>query len=182
MTIPSDSVLNLFLLAIGAALGLHFLILFAIPYVAMWGVMRRVTRYVGLNCFAHVPQPTAKNRDVVRPSPDLIYSIAVFDVSRSPLQISVPAPPAYMSLSLYAANTDNFYVVNDQQFDSAELSFVLAKSSSVFLDQKEVRVIQTPTSQGIILLRYFAANAEALSKINPIQEQVRITLHPLTCN
>lgn len=178
MTIPPDAVLNISLLVIGASLSLHLLILFAIPYIAMRVVMRRVTRYVGVNCFAHVPQPTAENRDVVRPSPDLSYSIAVFDVARSPILVSAPVPPTYMSLSLYAANTDNFYVINDRELGGSELSFVLVSSASSIADQKEARVIQTPTSKGIILLRYFAANAQTLAQVNQAQEQLKITPQP----
>ena len=59
-------------------------------------------------------------RAIVRPSPDLLYAGCAFDLADGPLRIQATVPrDTYWSLSMFAANTDNFFVVNDRAAKSA---------------------------------------------------------------
>ena len=44
------------------------------------------------NTIYHAPPITEKSRNVVRPSPDLIYSTIGYDVSENAIQITAPIP------------------------------------------------------------------------------------------
>ena len=65
----------------------------------------------------YFPAPvTASSRDIVLPSPDLLYSVCVFDVSQGPVRVTAnPQLKSYWSVALYAANSDNFFVINDRK-------------------------------------------------------------------
>ena len=59
------------------------------------------------------PMTDASQRRVVMPSPDLLYATCAFDVRQRPLRIQAdPKLPGYWSIALYAANSDNFFVLN----------------------------------------------------------------------
>lgn len=68
----------------------------------------------GTNTLFQAPPATAESRAIVRPSPDLLYSICVVDLSRGPVRIrALPSQP-YSSVSVFAANSDNVFVMNDR--------------------------------------------------------------------
>ena len=51
----------------------------------------------------------------MRPSPDLAYSACVYDLSAGPIRVTAAAWDDYMSVSAFAANSDNFFVSNDRE-------------------------------------------------------------------
>ena len=68
-------------------------------------IMRRVFAGFGAlappNQLVHPPLATWESRTVVRPSPDLAYSSALFDVSEHPLHVVVPLSAPYTSLCIW---------------------------------------------------------------------------------
>jgi len=82
------------------------------------------TRYTSNRVF-HLPKVTAGKLRIVRPSPDLLYSLSVFDLEGGPLRITAPVPGIYVSLSMYGSNTDNFYVSNDRRLAGSDFDVVL---------------------------------------------------------
>ena len=56
------------------------------------------------------------------PSPDLLYSSILYDVSQHPLIIRTVIPQhTYWSISLYNSRTDNYFSLNDTQATSKKL-------------------------------------------------------------
>ena len=102
---------------------------------------------------------------MVRPSPDLAYSSCAFDLSGGPLLIEAAPSPnqGYVSLSVFAANTDNIAV-----FDSAQspqgMRFGLAREGQV-VPQGE-RVVISPSDRGIVLDRRLAPSAELFAAVD----------------
>jgi uncharacterized membrane protein len=91
----------------------------------------------------------------VKPSPDLLYSQCVYDVSRRPLKITTAAPTdTYWSVALYAANTDNFFVLNDTQAKGQPATIVLmGQGQSVPPQPEGTRFVTASTPRGIVLFR-----------------------------
>src|SRR5260370_36720622 len=103
------------LLVAVAVLGARVLLL---PRLIMIRTMAGITKLASINTILHAPRPTSRSRGVVRPSPDLLYSICVYDLSSADGAVRVYAydmPETYWSVSVFDANTDNFYVLNDRQ-------------------------------------------------------------------
>jgi uncharacterized membrane protein len=109
----------------------------------------------GTNVITHGERATAASRRIVKPSPDLLYSQCVFDVSRRPLKITTAAPAnTYWSVAFYAANTDNFFVLNDTDAKGRPATIVLMGQGQTVPPQPEgTRIVTAPTTRGIVLFR-----------------------------
>ena len=66
--------------ALAAAAAWHATLV-ATPYALMRVAMKRLGEQGRTNAFLHAPPTRAERQPVVRPSPDLLYSICVFDLS-----------------------------------------------------------------------------------------------------
>jgi uncharacterized membrane protein len=96
----------------------HIAAVWAVPRVIMQILMHGpIAQSMSMQNQAAFPPPvTAQSRTVVMPSPDLLYSVCVFDVTAGPVRITAqPNLKSYWSIALYAANSDNFFVINDQK-------------------------------------------------------------------
>lgn len=109
----------------------------------------------GINTISHVERATAASRTIVKPSPDLLYSHCVFDLSRQPLKIVTAAPAdTYWSVALYADNTDNFFVLNDSQAKGRPATIVLVGQGQTIPPQdEETIVVAAPSQKGVVLFR-----------------------------
>lgn len=147
------------LFAAAAAVG-HVGLVMATPHALMKVVTNRASQDGKLiNQFQFGPRTTKDSRGVVRPSPDLVYSTCVYDLSKGPVQIAAAPTPngGYVSISVFAANTDNVAV-----FDTAQnpegISFVLARAGQK--TPPGAKVVISPSDRGIVLDRRLAANDE----------------------
>ena len=109
----------------------------------------------GVNTISHADSATAASRTIVKPSPDLLYSTCVFDLSTQPLKITTAAPTdTYWSVALYAANTDNFYVLNDTEAKGRPATIILVGQGQTVPTQPEgTIVVAAPSQRGIVLFR-----------------------------
>ena len=104
-----------------------------------------------------------------RANPDSIITSMAYDLSDGPVRVAGETWPRYWSLSFYQQNSDNFFVVNDQQLESSFFDFVLA------LEDQDVEALAgttvvSPTAKGIMLIRRFAADASDMPGIIANQE------------
>lgn len=126
-------------------------------------------RSQGHNVMLHPPRPSAASRTVVRPSPDQLYSACVFDLSDGPVVFEGNAPAdSYWSLSFFAHNSDNFFVVNDRQLEDTSFRYVLVpEGTKAPAGVPENQIITSPSRTGIVLQRIFIdkeEKAEALDE------------------
>jgi uncharacterized membrane protein len=131
------------------------------------------TRTGEANSFRHGQPPNAKTQQIVMPSPDLIYSSCVYDLSAGDLAISGTLPPEghYWSLSLYAHNTDNFFVLNDRELPSRTFSLVVRRKGRG--GPAAATVAESPTQTGIALIRMIQRKREDLPIIRASQQSIR---------
>lgn len=82
-------------------------------------------------------------------------TFAVFDVTDKPVRIKCVVPPTdnYWSVSLYAWNTDNFYVVNDRTAKEKAFDLVLVKPGSKYQSVGKEEILTVPTNKGVMLIR-----------------------------
>ncbi|MFN7163936.1 MAG: DUF1254 domain-containing protein [Hyphomonas sp.] len=88
----------------------HVVTLNALPGYIMSKARTAMTeRGMPLHHWQMSPRVTPETQTIVRPSPDLAYTICLIDVSKGPVLLSVPTWPEYGSLSIFDAHTDNVY-------------------------------------------------------------------------
>ncbi|CAH0990680.1 hypothetical protein SIN8267_00774 [Sinobacterium norvegicum] len=131
-----------------------------VPNMIMERLYSKGVERVGYNQIAMRSRPDETSRDVVRPSPDLLYASCIYNLEQGPVTISASVPERYWSMQLYQMNTDNFAGISNQR----EQSFRAGKNVEVtlvgpdanpaeFLSEGQGEVIQSPTTRGVMLLR-----------------------------
>jgi uncharacterized membrane protein len=152
------------LLAIGLALATHYAAILAFPYLRMEAAMRGISGGgERVNTWLHGRRVTPESRRVVRPAPEFAYSSCVYDVSQHPLRIHVAAWPRYWSLSLYAANTDNFLTLGDR--DHADgVDLLLAADDTP-------AAIRSPSKRGIALIRRLVPDADSWNAVAAVRKE-----------
>lgn len=120
-------------------------------------------------------RPDHMSRGIVRPSPDLLYTVCLFDLGKGPVLLTAPVPDSYVSLSGFASNTDNFFAINDSQlapdvagrkrFNVALLGSVKGSASI----PEGATVIHAPTDRGIVLFRSLVGDEGTLDGLYRVQ-------------
>ena len=143
--------------ALGIAVISHFAFIHAAPRVMMDVAIKRVGGG-GANQWQFADRVTPLSRQIVRPSPDFAYSACSYDLSDGPVVITATPWNAYWSLSLYAANSDNFFVIDDREARyGAEITLVRAGRAH---PEGASMVVESPSGRGIALIRRLAPDLE----------------------
>jgi uncharacterized membrane protein len=139
----------------------HLLAVWALPRV----IMARLAAVASPQERAGVylpPMTDHTQRRVVMPSPDLLYATCALDVAERPMRIRVDLrTPGYSSIALYAANSDNYFVLNDRQAGDAPVDLVLigpkayAQAPAI---PPGARTVTAPSNKGLLLMRVLVSD------------------------
>lgn len=167
---------------LATAVLVHLLAVWAAPRLIMQVLMGgRIAQAMNMqNQAAFPPAVTAASRTVVMPSPDMLYSVCVYDVSSGPVRITAnPALSSYWSVALYSGNSDNFFVVNDRTAGAkpVDLWLVPERGSP---DAKPVptdsQVVVSPSPKGFLLMRVLTGDYEAeKDRLEPARRTLKCT-------
>jgi uncharacterized membrane protein len=152
---------------ITTAVLVHILAVWAAPRLIMQVLMHGpIEKTMNMHNQAAFPPPvSAASRTVVMPSPDLLYSVCVFDVTKGPVRVTAnPALSTYWSIALYGSNSDNFFVINDRTAGSKPVDLWLVSeggNSNAKPLPEGIQVVVSPTQTGFLLMRVLAGNYEA---------------------
>lgn len=158
--------LKLLGLFVGAGIIGHIGLVMAVPHALMSVAMSRMSGDgARINQFVFGDRTTKDSRRVVRPSPDLAYASCVYDLSKGPLLVSAAPSPnqGYVSLSVFAANTDNIAALDTTQYPEG-IRFVLKRKDQVA--PAGMQVVESPSDKGIILDRRLAPTAELFAEVD----------------
>jgi uncharacterized membrane protein len=118
--------------------------------------------------------PISENStDVIRPAPDDLYSILVYDVSQYPLRVTAVVSEDW-AISGIAMNTDNFFNITDLQAKSNPVEVVLVSKGQTYQDPTgKATVITAPTDKGVLMISAVITNQAALPGL--VQDQKEAT-------
>ena len=164
---------GLLLFLVCAAIG-HIAYVVAAPHLIMHVAMDHASeRGAKINSLLHAPRTTEASRRIVRPAPDLAYSLCVFDVSKGPVIIAAaPSALSYTSVSLYGPNTDNFAVFAvDPQTPDAQVGVVIyrPRATGPAAMPDGLARMNAPGDRGIALIRRLAPTPEAFATAQAAQ-------------
>lgn len=131
----------------------HFAFIHMTPRLLMNVAIARIGGGT-FNAWRVAERVTSDSRTIVRPSPDFAYSACSYDLSNGPLRLSATPWDAYWSLSLYADNSDNFYVIDDREAHNGA-DIVLVRRGGEH-PRDVANVIESPSQRGIALIRRLA--------------------------
>lgn len=162
-------------LIIAVGVGSHVAAVWLTPRVIMYQLLNSPLVSMGPDApdrAVFMPKVDASSRSVVMPSPDMLYSACVYDLSKGPMMIRAdPKLPTYWSIALYSSKSDNFFVVNDRDVGNEALYIWLVPPDGAPNAEgmpANARVVVAPTSKGFVLFRVLVAdyNAEG-AKLEP---------------
>ena len=161
------------LATLAVAVIIHFVTLTAIPIIIMNAAMAKYP----VNKLMMGTKTTAENRLVVRPCPDLVYSIVAYNVSKEPLLFKAQVPAdTYWSVSLYAQDTDNYFVINDRQIKSNPYGLLLVRQGMKYENPTNAQVVMSPNNRGILLVRHLLVSGDKMDDLVNIQKQASIQM------
>lgn len=152
----------------------HWATLEATPGAIMSRAMDAMeTRGIPLHGFVLVPRATPQNQSVVRPSPDLAYSICRYDLESAPQGLSIVAG-AYSgmaSVSFFDAETNNFatFRLSEGRDTSIRLINTEMNSEADVTPGEDVAV--SPSQKGLILIRRLASTAAQYDRVKSVALQ-----------
>ncbi|MBU6395480.1 MAG: DUF1254 domain-containing protein [Sphingomonadales bacterium] len=158
------------LVVAAVAVSSYYATLAAAPFALMRLAEARVARTAPVNHFTHSPPVRADRQFVVRPSPDLLYSLCPFDLTAGPLEISaVPVPGHYSSISIFDARTDVAFVRNDEEMAGRPMRVVLALAGQSV--PAGVETVRTGYANGIVLQRVLLADPSEAAAVDPVRRR-----------
>ena len=115
------------------------------------------------NQWVFQPPITDQSTDVVRPAPDDIYSLCVYDVSRYPLRVT-SMTSQYWTISAFAMNTDNFFNLTSSQARTNPVEIVLVSKGMTYTDPTgKAQVVTAESDKGILMITMVIPNQDAVS-------------------
>jgi uncharacterized membrane protein len=146
--------------------------LVATPFVLMSTAMDRIGRGAPVNQFGFGKLATADNQPIVRPSPDLVYSSCVFDVSDGPVLIDVPAvPDSYWSVSIFDARTDVAKVISVRENGGNPARIVLHHEDMQLEMVPDYEPVALKYTKGIALIRILLKDAAQYAAVDAIRRK-----------
>ncbi|HEY7387147.1 MAG TPA: DUF1254 domain-containing protein [Bryobacteraceae bacterium] len=166
------------------AAGFLLLFLWRVPYFLIKTVVRLFGRKLEIdpwNRLGMSSMASAGSDRVVMSSPDMLYRFGAFDVSKHPVVVHcvVPDQDTYWCISLYARNTDNFYVRNDRNARDREFDLVIVGPKNQFQKSGDEEVVVAPSARGVVLIRAVMKDPEDPHEVARLQEFLnRTTIVP----
>jgi uncharacterized membrane protein len=162
------------LLWIAATLAVAALVHLGSIYLLPHIVMSRALARMGEANMMHVgKRPDATARAIVRPSPDLLYSVCPFDLSKGALRFVARVPhTTYWSVSAFDSDTNNFFVRNDRQIVGNSYEILLLRRGMPWPrmdDATERAIVFAPSDRGLILIRVLVDDEKNLAAVDAIR-------------
>jgi len=153
---------GLLLFALIIAVMAHLAVIAAAPSFIMSAAMQRISqRGAHLNAWSHARRVDETARGVVRPSPDLAYSACVYDLSDGPVRIHLARWRDYQSLSLYGADTDNYFVTSDRE-QRGDIDIVLIRAGKR-APATDAQIVESPGARGVAIARRLAPTPDSFA-------------------
>jgi uncharacterized membrane protein len=144
---------------------IHFAVVFSIPRAIMLVVMTKIDRQTNQSEILHANIPNAGDDPIVRMSPDILYSSAVYDVSKNPVafKFEVPTDSTYWSISLYDARTsDNIFAINGDKLTNTdnqrEINLIVKNPQVNYVPKVNEIVIEVKHPKGVLIKRTIIKN------------------------
>ncbi len=152
------------------AVASYHVTLVATPFALMRLATTRVGKGLSVNEFHFAPMTTASNQTIVRPSPDLAYSLCIFDVSKAPVLVyAEPIPGHYWSVSIFDARTDVAAVLSDRDTNAEPARLAILRPGQI--GRSGFSPVYVGYDRGIVLLRILLEDKLEYDRIDVLRRK-----------
>lgn len=155
----------------------HALTLKVVPGLIMKKAMQSMQdKGLPLHKFVLGGRVTPQTQTVVRPAPDLVYSICLFDFSLTnrPLEVRAGYWADYGSVSFFDSRTNNFATVrvgaDGQKADTKIYLITKDIDKPTGVGEGKTQIITSPSERGLILIRRLAPSAEKYHQVQAVSK------------
>jgi uncharacterized membrane protein len=178
----TDVLVWLLITAAQAAL-LHLAAVWYFPRLISLVSARKLLRFSGRwNILGYRGLPMAGRRALTS-NPDMATAFGVYDAAEGPVRIACTLPESdnYWSISLYAWNTENYYVMSDRMAPAKAFDLVIVGSRSQYSGSPKVsaqreEVVLSPSKKGVILVRMVVHDREDERELERVEEAIKKTV------
>jgi uncharacterized membrane protein len=166
------------LLTLAQALILHLAAIWYFPRVVSRFSARKLLKFAGRwNTLGYRGLATAGRRSLTT-NPDMVTAFGVYDASRGPVRIAcvVPSWDSYWSVSLFAWDTNNFYVVNDRTAKSQKFDLLITTRKTPYPASEDEEVVVSPSKKGIVLVRVVVQDRDDPAELARVEDVLRKTV------
>jgi uncharacterized membrane protein len=155
----------LLLLVGGLLLGgaVHLGTIMALPRTATKDAYARIAPMAPINTVVVLPAPTPDHELMPFMDPAFAAAVCRYDISKSPLKLTVPVSPAYTSISFYTRHDVAYYAINDRAAGRRviDLDLMTAEQHNDMPEEEDVTtadrlIVESPTTTGLIVIRALA--------------------------
>jgi uncharacterized membrane protein len=156
------------------AVGVHVASMRYLPHF----IMRVALAHMGTpNAIHHGRRAEASSHGVVRPSPDLLYSVCPFDLAKGPLLVTAPVPAGtYWSVSVFDADTNNIFALNDRQAKEKRVSILVSPPPGPYVPPANTTLVVSPTARGLVLFRTLIDSEKDFARIDRMRREATCAL------
>ena len=145
---------------IAIAICTHMAVVRMAPSTIMSKVMNVMAeRGLPLHQFSLSPRITPKTQTIVRPSPDLAYSLCRFDLSEGPILIMGTRWNGYGSLTIFDAETNAVFITSLDTASPNSNPVILTLDAGV-QPSAGIHVLKLDKPKGLALIRRLAPTTE----------------------
>ncbi len=147
----------------------HVVVVALIPHLVMFAYFTKMkSADIEVNRVYHVPPINASFREVVLPSPNLLYSYCIYDVSKGAVFVRAEVPEGtYWSVSFYDSATNNFFTLNDR--DVGEEARILLVKELGQMKEMNATVVKAKSEKGLILFRIFIPDESVIPYLDKVR-------------
>jgi uncharacterized membrane protein len=151
-------------IVIGFVLGglVHLTTVLALPQLALEDAFARVERLGDENQVHVLPAPTPFEAVMPRLDPSFAHAVCRYDLSETPLRVTIPLAPDYMSVSFYTRHGMPFYALNDRAAAQRmiDLQLMTSLQRAALPQDEEITaadrlIVESPSQEGVVLIRAF---------------------------
>lgn len=158
----------------------HLASILALPALADRTAYQRLAETAGINRLTLLPDAGSTNGMVLpMTDPAFVTAVCLYDLTDHPLKVQVPSTYDYTSVSFYTAGGIAFYALNDQAAGRViELDLLSPSQRAALPEDEEITaadrlVVESPSQQGIVLVRAFARYDDMRPALHRLLEAAR---------
>lgn len=164
-------------LVAGLVLGglVHIISIFAMPRLAQNNAYARLSRLGAINQIVQLPDPSPFEAVLPRMDPSIAAAACVYDLSRGPLEMSMPATPDLTSVAFYSRQGNVYYALNDRSANrrSIDLQLMTQAQRAALPQDEEITaadrlIVESPSLEGVVLIRAFVREPGAKDAIRAL--------------
>ncbi|HEU4661418.1 MAG TPA: DUF1254 domain-containing protein [Pseudolabrys sp.] len=150
----------------------HLATVMILPRTATNDAYARISPIAPVNTVVTLPEPTPDHELMPFMDPAFAEAVCRYDISKSPLKLTVPVSAAYTSVSFYTHHDVAYYAINDRAAGRRviDLDLMTEDQHNDMPEEEDVTaadrlIVESPTTTGLIVIRALATEPGLISLV-----------------